>query len=112
MRASRLKEDAKSGLNQYEKEISDEKRIDCVQQLKDLADKYRVPEKFLDEVESIENDIRAGIRHPSERKFATKVNAKAKEEAKEEHGEEAKEEVNEEPATVEMSFQKRVKLKK
>ena len=73
MRASRLKKDAKSGLNQYNKEISDEKRIECIQNFKDLADKYRVPEGFLAEVEIIENDVRAGIRHPLERNFGTKV---------------------------------------
>ena len=73
MRASRLKKDAKSGLNQYNKEISDEKRIECVQQLKELADKYRVPEGFLAEVQIIENDILDGIRHPSERNFEAKV---------------------------------------
>ena len=82
MRASRLKKDAKSGLNQYNKEISDEKRIECVQQLKELADKYRVPEGFLAEVQITENDVRAGIRHASERNFGTKVKEDVKEEVK------------------------------
>ena len=83
----RLKEDAGSGINQYGKQLSDAQRDNCVEKLKELAKTHRAPDKFEKEVESIENDVQAGIRRPSTRKFGTKVKKEEqvkKEEVKEE----------------------------